>query len=409
MATMKLTAAQIQRLELPTKQNDVVYFDSETTGFGVRLRSTGGRSYVFYYKAAGRTRRCNIGTVSATVTAAEVSKAREAAKTLAAKVRLGRDPATERKEKIAQTSDTLHKLVDRYLDYKKPEVRPRSYSEIERHLKEYAKPLHSLPLHAVDQRTIADRLSSIAKNSGAVTANRVRSSLSAMFSWAMGEGIALLNQVANTNKREEQSRDRVLTPSELRLVWNAAGADHHGVIIKVLMLTGQRRNEIANLRWDEIDFDESLVSLSAARTKNAHQHTVPMSDTVHDLLKAQERKDGRPFVFGYRANPFSGWSKAKAELDEAITKANGGKAISRWTLHDLRRSTATGMADLGVQPHIVESVLNHQSGHKAGVAGTYNRSTYEPEKRTALDRWAEHLLATVAGKQTNVTSIKKRA
>jgi integrase len=394
---MKLTAASVRNLALPTDQNDKVFFDDDLPGFGVRLRSTGSKTFTYYYKRGGKTRRFTIGAVDAM----DLVKARNTAKDLAADVRKGHDPLTERKQKIVQTDQTFKKLVDRYLEFKAGEVRARSLVEIKRHLEKHAKPLHSSPLYAVDKTAIADRLSTIAKNSGTIAANRMRSTLSAMFAWAMREGLATGNPVINTNKREEQSRDRVLTPDELRIIWNAAGDDHHGVIIKVLMLTGQRRSEIGDLRWDEIDFDGKLISLAGDRTKNDTAHTIPMSDTVHDLLKAQERKDGRPFVFGYRDNPIGGWSKSKRALDKATGK------MQHWTLHDLRRTTATGMADIGIQPHIIEAVLNHQSGHKGGIAGIYNRALYTAEKADALTRWADHIAAVVAGRPSNV--IKKRA
>ena len=157
------------------------------------------------------------------------------------------------------------------------------------------------------------------------------------------------------------------------------------------MLTGQRLSEIAGLRWSEIDFGRGVISLPGERTKNGRPHEVPMAATVRSLLKAQARSDGREFVFGEGAGPYSGLSQRKAALDKDIARLRGGKPLPAWVHHDLRRSTATGMAEIGIQPHIIEAVLNHVSGHKGGIAGIYNRAQYGPEKAQALARWDQRI------------------
>jgi integrase len=129
--------------------------------------------------------------------------------------------------------------------------------------------------------------------------------------------------------------------------------------------------------------------LPSARVKNGREHVVPLCAPALAILKARPRMNGRDFVFGAGEGGFSGWAKAKEALDESIPALNG------WTVHDLRRTSATRMAEIGVAPHIVEAVLNHASGHKAGVAGIYNKATYEPEKRKALALWAKHIMKTV--------------
>jgi integrase len=235
-----------------------------------------------------------------------------------------------------------------------------------------------------------------------------------MFVWGMTEELAAANPVISTRKREEKSRDRVLSDAELKVIWNAVDDDHYGAIIKLLMLTGQRANEIAGLRWSEIDFDRDVILLPAERTKNGRPHQVPMSGTVKEILgnagldvifSAQPRTEGRDLVFGYGVGPFSGWSKSKEALDAAI----GNKIAAHWVPHDLRRTWATRMADLGVQPHVIEAVLNHVSGHRAGVAGIYNRAMYAKEKAEALNLWADHIAAVLAGRKSNVTPLKRGA
>lgn len=206
----------------------------------------------------------------------------------------------------------------------------------------------------------------------------------------MGDRRADANPVVGTNKAaEEISRDRVLSDEELRSVWLRAGDGDYGTIIRLLILLGQRRGEIAGMRWSEIDFDKRLWRIGAERTKNGRAHDVPLPDAVVELLAAHGRREGRDLVFGSREGPFQGWGSAKNALDERIRGELGEKPEWKpWRLHDLRRTAATRMADLGVQPHVVEAVLNHFSGHKAGVAGVYNRASYEPEKRSALNLWA---------------------
>src|SRR5262249_28311253 len=155
-----------------------------------------------------------------------------------------------------------------------------------RYLNKHAAPLHRLPLDSIDRKKVAALLANIERDSGPPSANRARTAMSAMFTWAMREGLADSNPVANTNKREEKPRERILSAAELRLIWNALPANEYGVICKLLMLTGQRLNEIAELRWNEIDFDRNIISLPGDRTKNAKPHEIPLSPTVRSLLAA---------------------------------------------------------------------------------------------------------------------------
>jgi integrase len=397
----KLTAATIGKLELPAGKLDHIFFDHDIPGFGLRLREGGSRTYVFQYKLGSKQRRLVLGRVSAI----KPDAARAIASEQHAKVRLGRDPATEKALAKIDAANTFGELLRRYLEHQQDNLRPRSYYELRRHLENYAKRLHRLPLASVDRRSIADLLNRIAKESGNVTSNRVRSSIAAMFAWGIQEGIAETNPVAGSRKREEKSRDRVLSDAELKLIWDNLNGDQYGAIVRLLMLTGQRANEIAALRWSEIDLDGRMIFLPAERTKNGRPHSVPMSDTVRDILAAQPRPEDRELVFGHRDGPFSGWSKSKGQLDERISKT-ASKPLPHWTPHDLRRTCATRMADLGVQPHVIEAVLNHVSGHKGGIAGIYNRAQYAREKEHALTLWADHVAAIVAVK---VPLLRQRA
>lgn len=387
---MVLTLSKIAGLKLPEGKTDYIWFDQSCPGFGYRLRESGSSSWVFQYKLGRRTRRITL----ATATAIPLGRARQLAGELHAKVRLGGDPAGEKRQAVARAAHTLGNLAEDYLAQQQTQLRPGSLREVARHLRVHAAPLHSLSVDLIDQRAIAERLAAIEKNSGAVTSNRVASSLSAMFAWGMREGRVASNPAASVHKRQERPRDRVLSDGELGLIWRALGDDQYGVIVKLLMLSGQRLTEIASLRWDEVDFDRGVISLPAARTKNARPHDIPLTPTMRALLQAQPKREGP--VFGRGAHGFGALGHGKKALDLRISALNGGKAIPPWTHHDLRRTAATGMSGIGVQPHVVEAVLNYVSGHKGGVAGIYNRSTYAAEKAEALARWDNHIAALAA-------------
>jgi integrase len=396
---MKLHAKGLAKHKPPADKSDYIVFDDDVAGFGLRFRD-GRQSWIFQYAIGAGvnriTRRIKIGDYPALSPA----KAREEAEDLHAKVHLHGDPAIERRKNRIEAGKTFRRLVEQYLEFKEGQLRPRSFAEVKRHLEVNARPLHSLPLASVDQGAIAGRLNAVAKG-GAVAANRTRASLSAMFVWAMGEGLAANNPVINTNRREEKTRDRVLSDAELRTIWQSLEDDDYGVIVKLLMLTGQRANEIAGLRWSEVDFRQRLISLPGERTKNGRPHDVPMADTVRALLKAGGQAGDRDLIFGRGDGPFSGWSKAKAALDERTGP------LKHWTIHDLRRSLATGMAGIGIRPHVIEAVLNHISGHKGGIAGIYNRAQYSAEKAEALARWDEYVGSLVCGYRSAVTPLRR--
>jgi integrase len=174
------------------------------------------------------------------------------------------------------------------------------------------------------------------------------------------------------------------------------------------MLTGQRVLEIAALRWSEIDLSRNLISLPAERCKNHRPHDIPIAGTVRQLIETQPKRDGIDLVFGHDGGVFGSFSIHKIALDKHIAEFNGGKPIPAWVLHDLRRTCATGMAEIGVQPHVIEAVLNHISGHKRGIAGIYNRAQYGAEKAQALARWDEHVATVVERRRSAVTPLRGR-
>lgn len=404
---MRLTKPAVARLSLPEGKQEAIYFDDLLPGFGVRLRAGGKKTWIVQYRVGHRQRRLTLGALAAL----DLDKARETARERLANVTLGTDPAAERKLARARANLTLGSIVTRYLAHKEPRMKPRGYAEAKRALERHWKPLHGIGIDTVDRAAVAERLAAIAQDSGPVAADRARANLSALFGWAMREGIAATNPVMATNLHAGRvERERVLSEAELAEIWQASRDDDYGRIIKLLILTGARRGEVGGMRWAELDLDKALWTLPPNRVKNGRLFQVPLSDLAIETLRAQPRQKDRDHVFGAGQDGYSGWTVAKTALDRRILRARTesvrkGAEVTRmpdWVVHDIRRSVATHLAGkLAIPPHVVEAVLNHISSAasgKAGVAGIYNRSTYLAEKRTALAIWGEQIRAGLSSK-----------
>ncbi|MHC2536016.1 tyrosine-type recombinase/integrase [Bradyrhizobium diazoefficiens] len=436
---MELTAKSISTAKLGPGEKDKIFFDDALPGFGLRVRAGGSRSWVFQYQIGTKSRRMSLGP--ATPESFKSSKGKDGSPNLGIRDRVmqlsldvkhGKDPQAEKVESRARASDTFETIAADYLKAKKAETRPGTYQETERHILKHSRTLNGLQVAKIKRRDVATLLGTIRTNSGPVAANRVRSTLSDFFAWAIGEGIAESNPVIGTNKTEETSRERVLKDFELRLIWKHAGDDDHGTILKLMMLTGQRADEIANLGRSEITkvevprkrgedgapdlpaYEIDAIDLPGERTKNKRPHLVPLAAAAKALLDAKPARadaDGklREFVFGIGQRGFSGWSRCKERLDERIAKELG-RPLEPYRPHDFRRTMSTKMNDeLDVLPHVVEAVLNHvsslQSGKK-GVGGVYNKALYLRERVVALNRWAQHLNAITS---ENVVSLREVA
>jgi hypothetical protein len=262
---MKLTKVNIAKVAVPHGKNERIEFDDDVPGFGLRVRSGGSATWIFQYRQGSKQRRISLGSAAA-ITA---QNARERATELHARVRLGDDPAGQKIESRARAAETFGSVVPLFLDHKKTTLKTRTFVEVERHLMVNAKRLHGLRLDAIGRRDIATLLSELAAK-GPSVANHVRASLSAFYSWAMRQGLADANPVIGTGRAvANSSRDRVLNDDELRSIWAALGNDHYGDIVRLLALTGQRRDEIGGLRWSEVDFDKARFRYrqSAPKTK----------------------------------------------------------------------------------------------------------------------------------------------
>jgi integrase len=397
--TVKLDSKTVNAVRLDGK-TDQIFFDDTLPGFGYRLRlSADGKvnaNWIAQYRSAGGTRRVLIGAAA---------KCKAAKKILAA-VALGDDPQADRRDRRNKDQHTVRSVVAEYLAAKEPEVRRRTLVETRRYLStgSYFRPLHAMPIDTVTRKHIASCLVAISRKNGSVTAARARASLSAFFTWAMQAGLTDMNPVIGAiQPKDSEGRERVLSDAELAAVWRASGDDEYGRIMKLLILTGARRAEIGGLRWSELDTDTGAWTLPSERSKNKHAHTLPLPAAPWDIINSVPRRAHRDQLFGILAEEgFTTWGGGKIALDDRLL----GKMTEPWVAHDIRRTVATKMADIGVQPHIIEQVLNHQGGHKRGVAGIYNRSSYDREVRAALALWAEHVAAIVEGRKPVVVPLK---
>jgi integrase len=400
---MKLTQKSLTEIKtLAGRRSDFTIWDSVISGFGLRLRS-GRLSWAFQYRFEEKDYRIKI----ADAPAVDATVARERAKELqgqvaAAKIGRGVHPAHERdakrQEEVKAPAASFASIIPDYLAARS-KLRDSSMEETRRYLEQHWKALHPIAPGKISRADVAVELTRMGKERGPASANRARSSLSKFFKWAVGEGICDNNPVVGTNKNENENgpRERSLTDAEIVAVWRGVPDSDYGHILKLILLTGCRREEIGGLKWSEIDLGARTITLPGERTKNHQAHVVPLTDAAFDILGCCER-DGE-FVFGRtKTRGFNGWSKCKIELDKAVK-------LDPWTVHDLRRTVRTGLSRLKVLPHVAEAVVNHLP---AKLIRTYDLHTYEAEKREALDLWAHHLKTEIArASGANVTRLQR--
>ena len=400
---MKFTKTAVKALAIPLGKNDHFVWDDDMPGFGVRLRGNTAR-WVVQYRVGAQQRRESLGDVRKV----ELEAARKIARQRFAQVELGTDPAAERaKAREAEAAEklTLEKVAERYLAAKVDVVRPNTYAQAKLHLEEYWKPLGKRPIDSIKRADVAARLHELVAERGRTAAARARGNLSALFGWAMREGLCDANPVLNTNDPAEgiEARDRVLSDAELAIVWRACQDDDFGRIVKLLVLTGCRREEIGGLKWSEIDLETGVMTIPGSRTKNHKTHVLNLPPIALDILRAAPKREDRKFVFGGGSTGFNAWSYATAAMHVRIVQSEG-RTLPHWTLHDLRRTCRTGMGKLGIAPHIAERVLNHIKG---GVEAIYDRHRYEADIKSALEIWANHVLAVAEGRDSKITALKR--
>jgi len=259
---------------------------------------------------------------------------------------------------------------------------------------------------SIRRRDVIELVESIAVDGRGYRANRTLAALSKFFNWLVARDALAFSPVTGVEPpHKEEVRERVLSDDELRAVWLAC--EHDGALgqaIRMLILTGARRNEVGRMEWSEINGERLIWILPAERSKNGCKHEVPLSLQAWAMIEARPRFAACPYVFSADGKgPVNSWGKIKRRIS-----ARTGIAAETWRLHDLRRTAATGMQKLSVQVPVIEKALNHQSGVFRGVAGIYPRHDYADEIRIALQRWADRVEEIVGGKPAKVVKLRGR-
>jgi integrase len=383
MPRVKLTKSVIDALPNPSK--DIVHWDTGCPGFGVKVTPKGRKIFIVLYRTAGagsRLRKYTIGPYGrVTLNQARVT----AQKVFAAKLD-GRDLAAEKKDsRRRMVADRVDDLLEAFITQHVSQN--RSAPEISRMLRrEIGSAWESRSIHEITKRDVIDVVSAIEQRGAPVAANKALKAIKTFFRWCVGRAVLDRSPADGVPlPTREVARDRVLSDDELALIILAARQIGHpyGGIVEMLALTGQRRQEVARCTWGEIDMNSRIWKLSSERTKNAKPHEVYLSVQAVAVLNRVD--EGGGFVFSRSGNnPFQDFSLAKRELDQL-------SGVTGWRLHDLRRTCVSGMARLGIAPHVADKILNHQNGTIAGVAAVYQRHEFLAERRMALEIWGAHL------------------
>lgn len=383
-----LTDVYLRKMR-PPERGQVDIWDAKIAGFGIRVSHTGTKTFVMVYRYRGDWRRDSLGQYPAT----SLADARGKAESARADLREGRDPRDKRtSSRPAPKADSFGSIVDSFIaNYVKRHNRTSTAHETERLLRPVFVPAwerHALT--DIRKADILDVIDGIMERGKPSSARHAFAAIRKFFNWCTERGL-LDDSPCRTIKPpvKANSRERVLADIELATVWHAAEGQGYpfGRIVQLLMLTAQRRGEVVGMRWEELDLEDGLWTIPSSRTKNRKPHMVPLTAAAVAVLREIPRIDFSPFVFPSRGLPeqaYSGYSKGKRMLDASAD-------LHDWTLHDLRRTAATGMARAGVPPHVVERILNHVTGTFGGVAGVYNRFQYLPEMRQALEVWSAHI------------------
>lgn len=393
---MKLTMARIEGLKCPAGKHDMLVFDEDQRGLGVRVTKRGGKNFVAQYVFGGQTRRTPLGSCNAI----SLAVARNIARTIAGDVARGLDPWAERqkargKARVATDALSLSGLIDNWQALHLASLRPRYAVEATRALRQAFRNSLDAPAADLSRAKIVKTLDAMTKKGRATMAARTAAYGKAAFSWA--RGAVETNPFINVPVTPTVRRERVLSDDELASIWRAVEAPSpFSGIVRLLILTGQRREEVAGMKWAELANDLSTWTIPGERAKNGKAHVVPLTQPVQALLRGLPRLSD--LVFGR----FNNWTRAKAALDR-----KSGVAV--WRLHDLRRTCATGLQRLGVRLEVTEKVLNHVSGSHSGIVGIYQRYNFATEKRHALDAWGMHVMNVVEGGITDNNIVVLRA
>jgi integrase len=405
---LRLTEAEILKLVCPAGSKDRLVADDGQRGLYLRIGDRavagkeGGRSFLAQYSLGGKKRRFPIE-------AATLREARSAAAAIMGDAAKGRDPVGERqatkaeaiRKAAAAPALTLEGLIGKWTALALRDRRASYAHEAVRALRK-AFPKHmELPAEALTKDDVQDLVDDMVSAGKPVMARQVGRYGAAAFSWAWKRNMVSGSPFVRLDTPAAKTRDRVLSDEELRAIWQAtAEPGGFNSVVRLLMLTGQRLNEVAGMAWEELSADLTTWELPGERSKNGKAHVIPLSPQARAVIEAAPRYANR-LCFPGRDGVMNSWGRMKDRLDEA-------SGVEGWTLHDLRRTLATNLQKIGVRLEVTEAALNHVSGSRAGIVGVYQRHSWADEKRAALEAWAARLDAIVAGVEpaSNVTKLR---
>lgn len=397
MPTVKLTDRLVKHAS--GDGGRVEYWDAVLRGFGLRVADRAGaepvKTWFIRYRMDGRQHRLKLGTYPAVPLAA----ARSAAETAFKAIARGENPAAkvEAPARPYTVADMVAEFIERHA---KPNT--RSWAETNRILQRHVvSRWGAKEPAALGRRDVIELLDAIADAGAPIMANRTLAHVRKLFGWAVERDILSASPVANVKPpAREQDRDRVLSDDEVRAIWDACDGLGwpFGPIVRLLLVTAQRRDEVATMRREDLQLEPGLWVVPRTETKSDRLHEVPLSPLAVEVLAGLPQFDG-PLVFSTTGvTAVSGFSKAKLRLDDL-------SGVSGWRFHDLRRTAASGMARLGVAEHTLRRILNHAPASTSGVTAVYNRYAYLAEKRAALDLWARHVEALIGRERDNVVRL----
>lgn len=398
-----LTAKAVENAHPEAARREIP--DGLLAGLYLVVQPSGAKSWAIRYRFGGTPKKYTIGRWPGI----DLAAARELGRKALFAVAEGRDPGAERKEirrAVALNQgkaerDSIVNLVQTFIDrYAMANTRETTWKETERLLKKDVVPAwRGRRIQEITRADVIDLLDRIVDRGSPIAANRTLAAVRRMLAWCAERGMIASSPCHGVKPPSgEHSRDRVLSDDEVCVIWNAAEmmGYPYGPLTQLLMLTGQRRDEVAEMRWSEIDLTARTWTLPKERVKNAIAHQVPLSTMATAVLERLPRiQSHATYVFtAHGEKPTTSFSRPKQRLDRLVASSAASMAagpVGHWTFHDLRRTAATGMARLGVNLPVIEKVLNHTSGSFGGIVAVYQRHSYAEEKRAALELWGEHI------------------
>lgn len=376
----KLTDKGVKNLKPnPAKRFDVR--DTVLQGFILRVSPTGTKTFCLLKRVNRVVRRQTLGHYPIM----SLAEARERCRQLLYEIETGDFEIKTGVEIVKKPS--LGEIIPEYIE-KHAKARNKDWKRKAALLRKFVS-LHSKRIDKITRGDVVKACDDIHMYAP-VSANRSLAHLKHLMSWCVDRGIIETSPIVGLKPlAKEKPRERVLCDQELTFLWSACADEGYpfGDCLKILILTGQRRAEVAEMRWSEIDLENRIWILPSERAKNGRQHTIPLSDTVIDNLTSLPRFLGSDFVFTTTGrSPISGFGRVKKRLDQTMPAST-----VPWTIHDIRRTMSTNLAKMGVPQPVTEAILNHKTGVVSGVAAIYNVYSYSEEKREALNAWSKRL------------------